>query len=208
MSWHNKAHFSLSLRAKRGLLGSLPRDLSEDHPEQSQGALEMQAEERAPPSGQRISGQAWDHLQMGERRGRVEGGGCVLGSSKGGSSQMWRQVRTWFGFFQRWHLGILRVWAAPSQNALKGSRLEQRPSEELQGSLLPRASLAVQSIRICLLYRRLPASVGGLGSILQIRDNPLKEAATPFLYFCWKSQGDPEEPGRLHPLGSQRANTI
>lgn len=162
MSWHNKAHFLSQPQSQAGSAWILPRDLSEDHPEQSQGALEMQAEERER------------HLQGRESLGKPgttckwesQGGEDVFwGPARGGCSQMWRQMRTWFGFFQRWHLGVLRVWAAPSQNALKGSRLEQRPSEELQGSLLPRASLAVQSVRNLPAVPETACSVGGLGSI-------------------------------------------
>ena len=128
------------------------------------------------------------------------------GPARGGSSQVWRQVRAWFGFFQRWHLGVLRVWAAPSQNALKGSRLEQRPSEELQGSLLPRASLVVQSVRSLPAVQETACSVGGLGSIPESGTSPSRRKWQPIAVFflAWKSQGQRSLVGYTH-WGHKRA---
>lgn len=85
MSWHNKAHFLSQPQSQARSAWILPRDLSEDHPEQSQGALEIQAEERERHlQGRECLGKPlWGPPAKGREEGGSRGEGCVLGSGKG-----------------------------------------------------------------------------------------------------------------------------
>lgn len=86
------------------------------------------------------------------------------------------------------------------------SHHEQRPSEELQGSLLPRASLVVQSVRSLPAVQETACNVGGLGSIPESGTIPSRRKWQPIAVFflAWKSQRQRSLVGYT-PWGHKRA---